>query len=137
MTTALTFEPCGFELAIALRPDFLLPTFEHGLGSDVAQGAVQADGVVVLEVTADQAASILERKRAAGTKALGFERLMPAFDLAVGLRVERRSPDVGHAGEANELLEVAGERFVKGRAGLPMSISIESAFAVPRFRTAY
>src|SRR3990172_8708610 len=89
-TATLTFPPSGFELAIALGPDFLLAAFEHGLGRDVAQGAVQPDGVVMLDVTRDQAAGILERKRATRTKAFGFEGLMPAFDLAVRLRIEGR-----------------------------------------------
>src|SRR3990172_10358457 len=36
---------------------------------------------------------------------------MPAFDLAVGLRVEGRSPDVRHAREADEFLEVTGNEL--------------------------
>ena len=36
---------------------------------------------------------------------------MPAFDLAVGLRVIGRGSDVGHAGDADELLEVLGDEL--------------------------
>ena len=36
---------------------------------------------------------------------------MPAFDFAIRLRVIRRSPDVRHARDANELLEVLGDEL--------------------------
>ncbi len=36
---------------------------------------------------------------------------MQAFDLAVGLRVVGRGFDVGHAGDADELLEVLGDEL--------------------------
>jgi len=80
-------------------------------GGDIPESAVQPDGLVMLDVTFDQAAGILERERATGTKAFGFQGLLPAFDLAVRLRVEGRSPDVRHAGEADEFLKVAGDEL--------------------------
>ena len=36
---------------------------------------------------------------------------MPTFDFAIRLRVIRRSPDVRHARDANELLEVFGDKL--------------------------
>ena len=62
----MTFQPGAFELAIALGPDFLLAAFEHCLGRDVAQGTVQADGVVVLDVAANETAGIVEGERGSG-----------------------------------------------------------------------
>ena len=68
------------------------------LGRDVADGAVQADGVVVGDVIGHDAAGVVERQRHLDADAIALEGLVPAFDLAVGLRVVGRGSDMGHAG---------------------------------------
>ena len=95
-----------FELAIACRMNFGLPAGEHILRRHIADGAVQAHGVVVLHVGLHQAQCIFPRQRCAGPNALRFERLVPARQLAVGLRIVRRRSHMRHPCDANELLEI-------------------------------
>jgi hypothetical protein len=65
----------------------------------------------MLDVTVDQPKGILKGERSAGPQALSFERLVPALDLTVGLRIKRGSPDMSHAGEADEFLEIASDEL--------------------------
>src|ERR1035441_7244814 len=92
-------------------PGFLLTPSQHVLWRDVADGAVQANVVVILHVTLHQTPRILERQRRSRPDALPFERFVPPLDLAVRLRVKRRSPDVRHARDPDELLEVLGDEL--------------------------
>ena len=100
-----------FEFAVALRVDFIPAAGEHVCGRDIADGAVQAHVVVVIDVVADQAPRIVQRQRRAGPDAFLFERFVPAFDFAVGLRIIRRGAHVRHARDADELLEVPGDEL--------------------------
>ncbi len=54
---------------------------------DVADGGVQAHGVVVGNKVGHQTAGVVEAKRGAGTQAVAFERAVPAFDFAVALGI--------------------------------------------------
>ena len=81
------------------------------LGSDVSDGGVQAHGVVVLDEASDKAAGLFEVERSAGADAVGFERFMPAFDLAVGLGVVGGGFHMGEPGDADEFLEVFGDEL--------------------------
>src|SRR5437867_3895914 len=56
-------------------------------------------------------ASVIASRISPSSDTLAFQRLVPAFDLAVRLRIERRGPDVSHAAEADEFLEVAGDEL--------------------------
>src|SRR6516165_2985133 len=84
---------------------------EYVLWRDVADSAVQAHVVVMLYVTLHQTKRIFERQRRPGPNALPFEGFVPTFDFAIRLRVIRRSPDVRHARDANELLEVLSDEL--------------------------
>ncbi len=53
----------------------------------------------------------IERQRHLGADAIALEGFVPAFDLAIGLRIVGRCLDVGHAGDANELFELAGDEL--------------------------
>ena len=53
------------------------------LGRDVADGAVQADGVVMRDVIGHDPAGVVERQRREHADAIAFEGFVPAFDLAV------------------------------------------------------
>jgi hypothetical protein len=99
------------QFAIALVEDLLLSSGEHVCGRDVADGAVESSGVVMLDEVANDAASFFERQGNAGADAFALERLVPSFDLAVGLRIVRGSLDVRHSGDADELLEIAGDEL--------------------------
>jgi hypothetical protein len=56
----------GFQLAVAFRVDFLLTPRQHILRRDVADGTVQADVVVMLDVSLHQAQRIVQRERCSG-----------------------------------------------------------------------
>ena len=62
-------------------------------------------------VVGDDAASVVEGERHQDADALALECFVPAFDLAVGLGIVGRGSDVGHAGDADELLEVFGDEL--------------------------
>lgn len=64
----------------------LLSSFEAIVGRDVAKGAVQADVVVMGNVIGHDAAGVVEGQWHQHTDAVALEGLVPAFDLAVGLR---------------------------------------------------
>jgi hypothetical protein len=99
------------EFAIAFGVDGLVATFEHVLGCDVADGAVQSEFVILRDVFGNDASCFVEGKRDAGADAVGFDGFVPAFELAVGLGVIGRGTDMGHAGDADELLEVLGDEL--------------------------
>jgi len=65
---ALFFPPFagGFEFAVASGQDVLVTPLEFVLGRDIADSRVQADGVVVLDKFADDAASLFQSQRRAG-----------------------------------------------------------------------
>ena len=80
----------GFEFAVAGGEDLLLPSLELVLGGDVAEGTVQADGVVVFHKAGHDALGVLQGQRRTRADAVLLEDTMPAFDLAVALRVVGR-----------------------------------------------
>jgi len=59
----------------------------------------------------NQTEPIVEGDRHHDAEALTFERLVPAFDFAIGLRVVRRRFDMVHSGNPNELRELFGNEL--------------------------
>src|SRR3954469_3437807 len=80
LPTNLPLFSCPLQLPISLRMDLLLTAGEPVLRRDVANGTVQADIVVMLDVALHQPPRILQRKRRSGPNALSFERFVPTFD---------------------------------------------------------
>ena len=99
------------QLAIAGLVNLLVAAIEFVLGRDVADGAVQADRVVVQDVIGHDAAGVIERQRGEHADAIALKRLVPAFDFAVALGIIGGGFDVGHAADADELLEVLGDEL--------------------------
>jgi len=99
------------EFAVAFVGNVFVSALKSILGGNVANGAVQADVVVVADEVEDDSSGIVERERNQDADALAFEGFVPAFDFAVGLRIVRRGSDVGHAGDADELFEVFGDEL--------------------------
>ena len=91
--------------------DLLLAPGEHVLRRDVANGTVQTDIVVMFHVTLHKPPRILQRQRRSRPDALSFERFVPTFNFSVRLGIVRRSSDVGHAREPNEVFEVFGNEL--------------------------
>src|SRR5215472_3475586 len=110
-TMSLPLPPGSFYLSVTFSMNLMLASVEHVLRSDVTDGTVQTDVVVMLYIEPHQTQRIIQRKRSSGSDAFAFERLVPAFDLAVRLWIIRGGSDVRHARDANELLEVAGNEL--------------------------
>lgn len=77
----------GGELAISLGEDRRFAAGEFVGRRDVADGTVQADAIVMSDEPLDQLPGVVERQRYVGPQAIGLERLVPTFDLAVRLRI--------------------------------------------------
>src|ERR1035438_8867606 len=71
--------------------DRLLTPGEHLFRRDVADGTVQADVVVMLDVALPQTPRIVQRQWRSGPDAFSFERLVPRFDFSVRLGIVGRS----------------------------------------------
>lgn len=99
------------EFAVAFLADLDVSPLESIPGRDVADGAVQADVVVVVGEVGHDASGVVEGEGDFVADAILLKRFMPAFDLAVGLGIVRRSFDVGHAGDTDEFLEVLGDEL--------------------------
>src|SRR5579872_6129237 len=100
-----------FQLAIAFLGDDRPQAIQLVCRGDVPHSAVQADVVVMLDVRGHAASGFLETFRAGQPNALGLDALMPALQLAVGLRVVGARPHVGDAHQADELLEIPGDEL--------------------------
>lgn len=99
----------GGEFGVALGEDGSIAAVEFVVRGDVSDGAVESDGVVVGDEGVDGAAAVVVGERGLGAYGVGFEGLMPTLEFSVGLRVVRGGADVGHAGDADEFLEIAGD----------------------------
>jgi hypothetical protein len=105
-----TFAGLG-EFEVASVEDLLFLAIEFVLGSDVTDSAVQADQIVMGHVIEDDASSVLQGQRRQDADALALEGFVPAFFFAIGLGIVGRCPHVGHAGDADELFEIFGDKL--------------------------
>ena len=103
--------PRRLQLPVALRVDRGLPTPEHVVRRYVPNRAVQPDMVIVVHILLNQAFRVFQRQWRSLPNAFPFQRLVPAFQFSVRLRIVRRGADVRHARDANELLEVASDEL--------------------------
>ena len=65
----------------------------------------------MVDVIGNDASGVVERERHQDADAIALEGFVPAFDLAVALGIIGRGSDMGHAGDADELLEVLGDEL--------------------------
>ena len=79
----------GFEFFVAGGVDFILPAGEAVCRGDVADGAMQALGIVVVDEVAGDAVGVFKGQRGFGTDGLLFERLVEAFEFSFGLGMMR------------------------------------------------
>src|SRR5450759_3022303 len=75
--------------SIASRVNLGLSSSQHILRRHIADRAVQANGVVAIHVALNLAACIFQRERGQRPDTLLFERLVPALDFSVRLRIKR------------------------------------------------
>jgi len=99
------------QLTVALGKHDLLTPMQLVLWRHIAYGAVKSLGVVVFHELIHYALGILERQRCARPDALRLDRLVPTFDLAIALGVERCCPDMRHATQTKEFLETLGHKL--------------------------
>lgn len=71
----------ALELVVARIVDCLLTAFRVVVGSDVADGAVEATGVVVLDEAGDEAAGLLQGGGRGQADYVALDRLVVALDL--------------------------------------------------------
>jgi hypothetical protein len=105
-TPYLSRGTCFFKLAIAFSKELLISAGQLVSRRDVADRAVKAYFVLAADVAFDETCRVVHREWSAGPDALRFECAVPALDLAVALRIVRQGSHVGHAADADELLEV-------------------------------
>src|SRR5258708_6679910 len=101
----------GFEFLIAGLEDFGLAAGETIDWGDIAEGAVQTGGIVMVDELCGDAVGVFEGERGFGADGLLLERAVEALELPIALRVMRRAKDVGGLPEADEALEVAGDEL--------------------------
>ena len=76
--------------------DLLLTAGEHVLRRDVANGTIQADIVLMLDVALHQTPRIIQRQWRSWPDALSFARFVPTFDFSVRLMIVGRSSVADH-----------------------------------------
>ena len=103
----------------AVGHDGFSAAFESVFRRDAADGAVQPQVVVIRHKIGHDSPSIFQAQWRAGTDAVALQRRMPALLFAVRLRVERRGPDMGHAAEPDEPLEIPGDALGAAAADDP------------------
>ena len=99
------------QFAVALGEDRRVTSGQLVSRRHVADRAVQPLFVVLLDEPPDKLSRFAKRQGRVRSNAIALERLMPAFDLAVALRVVRRRLHVGHPRDANELLKIFGDEL--------------------------
>ena len=112
MTLLFTGGAGGFEFFIARQMNEGVFAGETVPGTDIADGRVQALVVIVFNEVPGDAFGIVERERGLGADGLGFQGLMEALNLAVGLRVVRAGHDVARLPLIDKDPELSG--FVLG-----------------------
>src|SRR5260370_26360814 len=91
------------QLAIPGGKDFGFAPSQFVGGGNVADRAVQAARVVVLDKFADDPPGLLQRQRATRTKALPLGALLPSFVLPVAFRVTGAVPHSGQSVDPEDL----------------------------------
>jgi hypothetical protein len=66
---------------------------------------------VMVNEASDESPRLFERQRHVGAEAIGLERLVPALNLAIRLRIVGTGAHVSHTAETYELMEVAGDEL--------------------------
>lgn len=82
------------QFLITRRENLFVAALQFVFGGHESDLAVQAHLVVVRHELACDAPGVIERQRRSRSDAFGLERLVPALDLAVALRVMGRGPQL-------------------------------------------
>ena len=120
---------CGLEFTVTVIVDLVLAARHTVARGEVADGAVQTGVVVVVHEAGDGVAGLLKGGRLGDADGAALDGLVVALDFTVGLRIVGRGSDVGHAGDADEFLEV---EFTVGSIVMP--IATDGKFRVSSFK---
>jgi hypothetical protein len=101
----------GLKLLVSFFKDVFILAVQFVRRSDVADGTVEADGVVTRDVLCHKMPGLVKRKRRLRTDAFSLERLVKPFQLAVRLRIVGRGSHMRHASDANKLFEVTRDKL--------------------------
>ena len=101
----------AFELLVALALNDVLAPGEDVGRRHVAEGAVQAHRIVVLDEPGDDPLGFLAGARGGRPHAVGFEGTVVALELAVGLRIKGGGAHMAQARQADEVLEIPGDEL--------------------------
>ena len=94
------------EFEVPILENLFLTSLQPVLGGDIADGAVETDGVIMFNEASDDPPGVLHGQRCLRAQAILLERGEPAFLFAVALGIVRGGAHMGEAGLADELLEV-------------------------------
>ena len=111
MTGDLASQSGLLQFAVTFLKDHLFKSLKLVGRGDVTDRGMQSNSVVAVDVHGDSASGFINGTRAGRPNALAFETAVPAFELAVGLGVVGTGPNMGHAHDADELLEVPGNEL--------------------------
>jgi hypothetical protein len=98
----------GLAFTVALGADQSSAPCQLSFGGAVANGTVKPDRLVRGQVTPDDTLGIRERKRGRGADCGTFQIVMPAFEFAGALRINRRGTHGSHPAKPDNFLELAG-----------------------------
>jgi len=87
LATNLALLPGHCQLPVPFRVNLLLTPSQHVLWRDVTDRGIQTDVVVMLDVAPHQTLCVVQRKWRSRSDTLTLQRLMPAFDFPVRLRI--------------------------------------------------
>jgi hypothetical protein len=103
--------PSGFKFLVPFFENIFVPAVQFVRRGDVADGAVEPNGVVSRDILCHKSPGIVKRKRRLRANAFSFERLVKTFQFAVRLRIIGRCSYMGHPGQSDEFLEVLGNEL--------------------------
>ena len=100
-----------FQFSVSLFEYFLVPAIQFVHRRYITDDAVQPDVVVVLDEPFNHSSGIVKGKWDAGTNTLALDGSMEPLQFAVGLRIIRRCPHMRHTRDADEFLEIFGNKL--------------------------
>ena len=103
--------PGLFQFLVSLFEYFLVSAVQFVHRRDITDSAVQPDVVVVIDESFNHSSGIVKGKRDTGTNTFPLDGCMEPFQLAVGLGIIRRCPHMRHARDADEFLEILGNKL--------------------------
>ena len=93
--------------------------------SDIANGAVKAHLVVMVDKGFGNALGIIKSQRCFRSDGLLLQRAVEAFDLAIALRIEWACADVRHPRDLHEVLEVIRDELRTVVADNPRFLAVK------------